>query len=82
MLLANNGIIPPKQWLHDPKLCDIDGNTVAINLLKNKIDVPEEWRYDSTYKFDYDNSTTAMKLAYNKIIPPKYFEHDPKLHDK
>jgi len=27
-----------------------DSNTVAIYLLKNKIDVPEEWKYNPEYK--------------------------------
>lgn len=29
MILALNGIIPSKEWLHDPNLCSYSGCTVA-----------------------------------------------------
>jgi len=54
MYLAKKGIIPPKEFYHDPKLHDYDGNTVAILLLRNKLDVPEEWRYESKYRIVYE----------------------------
>lgn len=41
MLLAQNGIIPPKQWEHNPKLHNNSEYTVATILLKNGIDVPK-----------------------------------------
>jgi hypothetical protein len=41
MLLAVRGIIAPKEWYHDFKLCDNHGNTVAVYLLINKINIPE-----------------------------------------
>ena len=37
MFLAEKGIIPPKQWFHDPTLQDINGNTVAMLLASNKV---------------------------------------------
>jgi len=47
MLLACNGIIPPKEWYHDPTICDNHGNTVAMYLVKNKIyNIPQEWHHD------------------------------------
>ena len=44
MLLAKKGIIPPKEWYHDPSVCDNFGRTVAKLLDRNEIDIPEEWR--------------------------------------
>ena len=32
MILAYHEIIPPKEWYHDPTICDSCGWTVAINL--------------------------------------------------
>ena len=34
MLLASNGILPPKEWHHDPKIINENNETVAIILLK------------------------------------------------
>ncbi len=53
MLLAQKGVIPPKEWYHDPKLYNTYGNTVAILLLKNGKEVPEEWKYDPLYEIEY-----------------------------
>ena len=53
MLLAEKGIIPPKEWHHDPTLFDkYIGFTVAIYLIENNLEVPEEWRYDPKYKIE------------------------------
>ena len=41
MLLANNKIIPPKEWEHDPKLYNKNKDTVAIILVKQEINVPK-----------------------------------------
>ena len=43
---------------------------MAYWLIKNGIEVPDEWKYDPEYKF-YNGKTTAMILAKNDIIPPK-----------
>ena len=32
MYLANNRIIPPKQWIHDPNIKDNNNRTVAYYL--------------------------------------------------
>jgi len=32
MYLARNGIIPPKEWCHDPNITNSDGYTVAHKL--------------------------------------------------
>ena len=32
MLLVNEGIIPPKEWIHDPNIKDKHGHTVAYYL--------------------------------------------------
>lgn len=44
MMFADKGIIPPKEWHHDPKLYDKYGETVATYLIKEKITPPEEWQ--------------------------------------
>ena len=40
MIYAENGIIPPKEWEHDPTLYDDNFNTVAMLLAKNDIIPP------------------------------------------
>ena len=45
MKLAEYGIIPDRQWNHDPNLKDIDNKTVTDYLIKNKFLIPNEW-YD------------------------------------
>ena len=51
---------------------------MAYLLIKNGIEVPDEWKYDPSYRL-YDGETTAMKLVHNGIIPPKQWIHDPNL---
>ena len=46
MLLAENGIIPPKEWYHEPKLKNQFGNTVAMLLAWKGIASPPEWRHN------------------------------------
>ena len=41
MILADNGIIPPKEWEHNKKLIDEDGNTVGILLASNGVIPPK-----------------------------------------
>lgn len=45
MMLASNGTIPTKEWHHKVKLYDDEGNTVAVLLEINGIEVPKEWKY-------------------------------------
>ena len=40
MFLAREGMIPPKDWIHDPNIKDLYGNTVEDHLLKNEKEVP------------------------------------------
>ena len=47
MYLADNKIIPPSQWIHDPNIENIDGNTIAYYLEFNNLPVPNEW-YDES----------------------------------
>ena len=46
MTLAYKGIVPPKEWWHDPKLHDHEGNTVAMRLVSKGIIPPKEWHHD------------------------------------
>ena len=46
MFLANKGIIPPKEWHHDPLMKNYEGNTVAIILAKRRIIPPKEWEHN------------------------------------
>ena len=41
MMLAFNGIIPPKEWCHDPNIKDKYGYTVAMHLARNGKNIPE-----------------------------------------
>ena len=43
MILSESGIIPHKEWQHDPYIKDNDGYTVADYLRDNDIEVPSEW---------------------------------------
>lgn len=46
MFLADNGIIPPKEWIHKPNIKDNENNyTVAILLAHNGIIPPNCWVY-------------------------------------
>ncbi len=52
MILANKGIIPPKELQHDKYLRDTWGNTVEFYLNRNGIDVPNEWKCDTNIFVD------------------------------
>lgn len=44
MILAENGIIPSKEWYHDPSLKISYTFTVAAFLANNNILPPKEWK--------------------------------------
>ncbi len=44
MLLASKGIVPPKEWYHDPKLTNNNNKTVEYYLNRNNITVPDKWK--------------------------------------
>ena len=44
MYLASNGIIPPKEWYHNPELRNNKGETVEDILTQKNIEVPKEWK--------------------------------------
>ena len=46
MFFAYKGIIPPKEWYHDPNLRNINGYTVAMTLASKGIIPPKEWHHD------------------------------------
>ena len=43
MILAEKGIIPPKEWYHNPLLKNKYGKTVASILINKGILPPKEW---------------------------------------
>lgn len=45
MILASNGIIPPKEWHHSPELKNSAGWTVAMFLGRKGIIPPKEWHH-------------------------------------
>ena len=49
MFLANKGIIPPKEWLHNPNITNRYNETVSDLLKGSNIPVPNEW-YDDKMK--------------------------------
>ena len=54
---------------------------MAFWLIKNGIKVPNEWKYNPSYRLS-DGETTAIKLVHNGIIPPKEWEHDPNIKSR
>ena len=46
MILADKGIIPPKEWLHDPILKNDFEDTVAMILSCEGVIPPKEWYHD------------------------------------
>ena len=43
MYLARYGVVPPKEWQHNPSLTNDNNETVAILLASNGIVPPKEW---------------------------------------
>ena len=43
MRLADNEILPPKEWQHDPNIKNNYGETVAMILASKGILPPKEW---------------------------------------
>ena len=78
MLLAYNGILPPKEWCHDPSITDINKCTVAMILIRNGIIPPKEWIHDPNIKDKY-NHTVAYYFKLNKIpVPNEWYDEDMK----
>ena len=46
MSLAFKGIIPTKEWNHNPNIVSEYNETVAMLLAMNKIIPPKEWFHD------------------------------------
>ena len=59
MKYAENGIIPPKEWYHDPLFKGRYNNTVAIILAENGVVPPKEWMHDINIK---NNNKASIKL--------------------
>ena len=53
---------------------------MAFWLIKNGIEVSDEWKYDSSKLIC--GETIAMRLVKDSIIPPKEWIHDPNIKDK
>ena len=82
MLLAQNKIEIPRQWLHDKELKDINGHTVAYYMIQQGMWPDRHWKHDSKLS-DIDGKTLAMFAASNKISQiPTQWRHDPKLTDR
>ena len=43
MIMSKRGIIPGKEYYHNPNIIDNEGKTVCYYLWDNGIMVPEEW---------------------------------------
>ena len=67
MLLADHGIISPKEWQHDPLMRDANDCTVAMILASAGIIPPKEWEHDKFIKYyncdNYYNYTIAEILS-------------------
>ena len=53
--MAENGIIPPKEWYHNPNIKNNYGWTVAHCLKLNNLPVPNEW-YDDKEMTDKEKN--------------------------
>jgi len=66
MLLASNGITPPKIWSHKPELSNCNGDTVAILLAMNKKIPNKIWYHDPD--ISNKNDLTVAKILIKKCI--------------
>ena len=55
-MLADNNIIPPEEWYHDPKLRNKADETVAIILINKKILPPKNMEHIINYQEIYESS--------------------------
>ena len=68
MTLADNCIIPPKEWYHNPLLRNEGADTVALILIYNDILPPKEWEHIID-KYDiYKDSSKEQFLLDNGYI--------------
>ena len=67
MILAENEIIPPKEWEHDKLLKNNFGSTVAILLSWKGIIPPKEWMHDIDMNNYYGDSIKYNLLNNNYI---------------
>ena len=70
MQLTYNGIIPPKEWYHNPALKDNNGWTTAMVIANFCRQVPDNhWNHNPNLQ-DNNGYTVAIILARKGIIPP------------
>ena len=48
LILAEKGILPPKEWEHDYNIKDDDGFTVEDYLEEKRLPIPNNWIRDET----------------------------------
>lgn len=74
MYLAQNGIIPPKEWQHYRYLRNNAGETVAIILAKYGIIPPKQWIYQKDLPDLKGNTIESLLLnaKYINVTDNKY----------
>ena len=73
--LADNDIIPPSQWYHNPNIKNKYYKTVAYKLESNNLPIPNEW-YDESMKDKQKNPDFINQAIYGEI-PKKPDNIDP-----
>ena len=49
MILAKNGIIPPKEWMHDDSIIDFQDERLSDILAKHYLCSPKHWLDESEF---------------------------------
>lgn len=60
MILAKNGIIPPKEWMHDDSIIDYQDESLSDILAKHYLCSPKHWLDESEF-------TIFDKACYGEI---------------
>ena len=61
--------------MHNPNIKNNYGETVALILAKNDVEIPSRWNHCTTTKNNY-NYTVALLQARNGRVPDKAWTHD------
>ena len=66
MILAFKGIIPPKEWYHQPELYNVNGDRVKNLLIKAGKEVPDCWLTQDEKDLIYNKPTIEPEFQKNK----------------
>ena len=88
MYMADCGIIPLKEWYHDPQIRSRTNLTVAHFLAMNNIIPPDEWviKYEEGIDYIIQNYTFVFVIPYISLllkdnIKAHRWRHNPSVKD-